>query len=133
MKGDIKMADTKLAGKIIDLPLVTGGHFIENSEKRIVYGPDQFWDDYVMRCFTLHPGAASATHSHPWCHWSVCISGEGKFKIGDEVFEYSNGYYAHVPENVPHNFWNASETEDLVLLCIVPKEGDVNPLTQGFC
>ena len=27
-------------GMISDLPVVTGGHFIENSEKRIVYGPD---------------------------------------------------------------------------------------------
>ena len=55
-------------GMISDLPVVTGGHFIENSEKRIVYGPDgRFWDDFVMRCFTLAPGAASDSHAHPWC------------------------------------------------------------------
>jgi len=125
--------DVKYGGLIEDLPIVTGGHFIENSTKRIVFGPDQFWDDYVMRCFTLNPGASSASHEHPWCHWSVCIKGQGKFAVNNEVFELCNGAYVHVPEDIPHNFWNTSETEQLVLLCIVPKRGDVNPLAQGFC
>ena len=123
------MEEKAIGGMIKDLPVVTGGHFIENSEKRIVYGIDDFWDDYVMRCFTLEPGAASESHSHPWCHWTVCIEGEGFFNVGDETFELKNGAYVHVPANVPHNFGaNPDSPTTLSLLCIVPPEGDVNPL-----
>ena len=73
---------SQYSGNIRDLPVVTGGHFIENSTKKIVFGPDgRFWDDYVMRLFTLEPGAESSIHSHPWCHWFMCIKGEGYFLI----------------------------------------------------
>ena len=51
---------SEYSGNIRDLPVVTGGHFIENSTKKIVFGPDgRFWDDYVMRLFTLEPEAES--------------------------------------------------------------------------
>lgn len=115
-------------GKIEDLPVVTGGHFIDNSEKRIIYGPNRFWDDYVVRAFTLHPGAGSTEHSHPWNHWTICTQGSGEFYVGDEVYELSPNSYVFVPGNVPHFFRNTSENENLILICIVPKEGDVNPL-----
>ena len=49
---------SEYSGNIRDLPVVTGGHFIENSTKKIVFGPDgRFWNDYVMRLFTLEPEA----------------------------------------------------------------------------
>ena len=52
---------SEYSGNIRDLPVVTGGHFIENSTKKIVFGPDgRFWDDYVMRLFTLEPEAESS-------------------------------------------------------------------------
>ena len=67
---------SEYSGNIRDLPVVTGGHFIENSTKKIVFGPDgRFWNDYVMRLFTLEPEAESSVHSHPWPHWFLCIQG----------------------------------------------------------
>ena len=43
------------------------------------------------------------------------------------------GYWVYVPEEIPHSFWNTSETEDLISLCTVTKEGDTDPLalTRG--
>ena len=71
---------SEYSGNIRDLPVVTGGHFIENSTKKIVFGPDgRFWNDYVMRLFTLEPEAESSVHSHPWPHWFLCIQGAGLF------------------------------------------------------
>lgn len=71
---------SEYSGNIRDLPVVTGGHFIENSTKKIVFGPDgRFWNDYVMRLFTLEPEAESSVHSHPWPHWFLCIQGGGLF------------------------------------------------------
>ena len=79
---------SEYSGNIRDLPVVTGGHFIENSTKKIVFGPDgRFWNDYVMRLFTLEPEAGG----------------------------------------VRHNFGNTGKGQ-LMALCIVPPEGDVNPL-----
>ena len=44
---------SQYSGNIRDLPVVTSGHFIENSTIKIVFGPEgRFWDDYVMRLFT---------------------------------------------------------------------------------
>ena len=120
---------SEYSGNIRDLPVVTGGHFIENSTKKIVFGPDgRFWDDYVMRLFTLEPEAESSIHSHPWPHWFMCIQGEGYFLIGKERVPLEFGTWVHVPAGVRHNFGNTGEGQ-LMGLCIVPPEGDVNPLT----
>jgi quercetin dioxygenase-like cupin family protein len=118
-------------GKIDDLPTITEGHFIENAEKRNVFGPERFWKDYVMRCFTLSPGAASPSHSHAWPHYAVCIDGVGKFKVGEETALLENGVWVYVPGGVTHNFRNTGEDSKMVLLCVVPKEGDVNPMLIG--
>ena len=119
---------SEYSGNIRDLPVVTGGHFIENSTKKIVFGPDgRFWDDYVMRLFTLEPGAESSIHSHPWPHWFMCIKGEGYFLIDKERVPLEFGTWVHLPAGMRHNFGNTGDGE-LMGLCIVPPEGDVNPL-----
>lgn len=118
-----------LFGNIKDLPEVTSGHFIEHSTKKIIFGPEgRFWDDYVMRLFTLEPGAESSIHTHDWPHWFLCIQGEGYFKVDAERAPLEFGAWVHVPGGVRHNFGNTSKTEPLLGVCIVPKEGDVNPL-----
>ena len=40
---------SEYSGNIRDLPVVTGVHFIENSTKKIVFGPDgRFWCEAFM-------------------------------------------------------------------------------------
>ncbi len=120
---------SEFSGNIRDLPVVTAGHFIENSTKKIVFGPEgRFWDDYVMRLFTLEPEAESSVHAHAWPHWFFCIQGEGYFLIDKERVPLEFGTWVHIPGGVRHNFGNTGEGE-LMGLCIVPKEGDVNPLS----
>ena len=99
----------QLCGKINDLPMIDPGMHMLGGEKRIVFGPERFWPTHVMRCFTL------------------------KFQIGDDVYDIGAGYWVYVPEEIPHSFWNTSETEDLISLCTVTKEGDTDPLalTRG--
>ncbi|MCI2061774.1 MAG: cupin domain-containing protein [Eubacteriaceae bacterium] len=119
-------------GKISDLPLDEKNNFIPNSEKRVVFGPNgRFCDDYVVRCFKLHPGSKSALHQHAWPHVVVCLGGKGVFKIGDEEALLERGSWAFVPGDMMHIFWNASEDSDWEFLCLVPPEGDVNPLLGG--
>ena len=108
--------------------MVTSGHFIENSTKKIVFGPEgRFWDDYVMRLFTLEPEAESSIHSHPWPHWFMCIQGEGYFLVDGERVPLEFGTWVHIPGGMRHNFGNTGNGP-LMGLCIVPAEGDVNPL-----
>lgn len=123
----------QLCGKINDLPMIDPGMHMLGGEKRIVFGPERFWPTHVMRCFTLKPGGKAASNRHPWVHWFVCIAGQGKFQIGDDVYDIGAGYWVYVPEEIPHSFWNTSETEDLISLCTVTKEGDTDPLalTRG--
>ena len=100
---------SEYSGNIRDLPVVTGGHFIENSTKKIVFGPDgRFWNDYVMRLFTLEPEAESSVHSHPWPHWFLCIQGEGYFLIDKERVPLEFGTW--VPCAIGNNTQKASCT-----------------------
>ena len=119
-------------GKISELPLDIEGNFIDNSEKRLVFGPNgRFWDDYAMRCFSLNPGAKSALHKHAWPHMVVCLSGKGVFNIEGEKAFLEKGSWAYVPGDAMHNFWNESDDERWEFRCIVPPEGDVNPMLGG--
>lgn len=123
-------------GKIEELPTVDASNFILGAEKRIVFGPDgRFWDSHVMRSFLLDPFSVAPPNSHPWAHWALCIGGEGKFVIDGTEYDIESGSWMHVPGGLEHTFWNTSKTEKLHILCIVPKEGDVNPLNGqgGFC
>lgn len=121
--------ENKYVGKINDLPLIDCSDFILGAEKRIVFGPGKFWSTHVMRCFKLDPYSVAPPNQHPWEHHALCIGGRGKFIVGDYEYEIASGYWMHVPSNCEHAFWNTSETEQLIIICIVPKEGDVNPLT----
>lgn len=120
----------KYGGKIQDLPTIDPGTHILKGEKRIVFGPNRFWPTHVMRCFTLKPGGVAADNHHPWEHWFVCLSGKGAFKVGEETYDLESGSWIYVPSEIPHGFWNTSETEDLVCLCTVTREGDQDSLIE---
>ena len=120
------MADHKkpLHGTIRDLPNAPGV-FFPHATKKVVFGPTRFWSDYVMRCWILDPhGGEDDTHHHPWPHWVVCIEGECGNVIDDETFDMKAGDWEYIPGGAEHRFWNKSETEQCVVLCIVPPEGD---------
>ena len=126
---------SKYSGMLNELPLANQSNFIANSDKRIVFGPSNgLWESHVMRSFTLHAGAGvdAAPHTHEWKHWIICLSGHGKFEVDGESFPMDGGMWICIPNNCMHRFYNDG-TEDLVFLCIVPAEGDVNPIAGGGC
>ena len=82
-----------------------------------------------MRCFDLKPGAGEKEpHTHPWPHWVVIYDGEGVFSIDGVEYPVKRGDWLHVPGEIPHYNYNSSETENFCFLCMVPPEGDVEPL-----
>ncbi|MBD9219910.1 MAG: cupin domain-containing protein [Clostridiales bacterium] len=125
------MEENKYVGKIQDLPDAKG-NFIKHATKKIVFGPKHFSDEFVMRCWTLEPGAGEKDqHQHNWPHWCVMLSGEGFFVIDGVEYPIEHGLWIYVPNKVPHRFYNSSETEKLELLCIVPPKGDIDPTLMG--
>jgi quercetin dioxygenase-like cupin family protein len=91
--------------------------------RRMAVGPEQGWEDYAMRVFTLTPGGHTPRHRHGWPHINYVISGKGVLSIGGEAKEIRGGSVAYVPDDVEHQFRNAAE-EDLVFICIVPRRGE---------
>jgi quercetin dioxygenase-like cupin family protein len=121
------MADknTQVCGRIMDLPgkEMPGAPEIT---KRIVFGPQKDWPDYVMRCFTLEDSACVPLHTHDWPHYVVTLQGKGELHIKGHVYELEAMNWACVPPNVEHSFVKIS-SEPFVFLCIVPRHGDVPP------
>jgi quercetin dioxygenase-like cupin family protein len=91
--------------------------------KRVIFGPDAFWDDYVVRHFVLPPGAEIPVHSHEWDHFSMSLGGHGEVEVEGERYDLENGNWARVPGGTMHSFRNIGGG-DFTFLCIVPTRGD---------
>ncbi|MBN1334024.1 MAG: cupin domain-containing protein [Synergistales bacterium] len=109
-------------GKIKDIKALGTGEG-DSISKRVVFGPGKFWEDHVMRVFTVKPGAASPFHSHDWPHYVIFLQGKASGNIDGVKVDLEKGDFAYVPSNVEHNFTN-SGSEDLTFICIVPTRGD---------
>ena len=114
---------TVFAGSLRDLPLAPAGDHT-GTEKRIVFGPGRFWEDYVARFFSVDPGISTPFHAHDWPHYVLITGGSAKGKIMGQEYELEAGSWAFVPENTEHCFDNVGR-DKLTFLCIVPKKGDL--------
>jgi len=121
----MRQSEDPVSGHLMDLPPeeVPG---LPGIEKRIVFGPERFWEDYVMRCFTIHPGGRVPLHHHEWPHYILVLQGRAAMTASGEEREIAPFSWAHVPPGSEHAFQPAGE-EPLVFICIVPREGDQPP------
>ena len=65
-------------GHVNDMPkidMTPGG--AKGAAKQVAVGPEQGWEDYVMRIMTLDVEGNSPQHSHDWPHINYVISGTG--------------------------------------------------------
>ncbi len=93
------------------------------AQKRVLIGPDQGAENFVMRLFTLGEGGCSPYHTHRWEHEVFIISGRGKVKGATGEPAVAPGNFVFVPGNEEHQFLNAG-TEPFEFLCVVPREGE---------
>lgn len=94
-----------------------------NVVKQVLVGPDQGWQDWVMRLFTLGENGYSPCHVHPWPHINYIVSGKGILLLDGKEHCLEAGSVAYVPDGIEHQFKNYSQ-DDFVFICIVPEEGD---------
>lgn len=95
---------------------------LKNAYMQVCIGESEGWDSHVMRVMTVEKDGYTPKHSHPWPHTNYVISGQGTLLITDEEKEIKTGSIAYVDSNTLHQFKNTGD-EDLVFICIVPKEG----------
>ncbi|WP_366922939.1 cupin domain-containing protein [Metallumcola ferriviriculae] len=97
---------------------------VKNALKQVLIGPEQGWEGWVMRHFTLGASGNSPKHSHPWPHINYIVSGEGILFLDGNEHNLGPGSVAYVPGGTEHQFRN-NGTADFAFICIVPEEGDV--------
>jgi len=80
--------------------------------------PNSSW-----RVFTLKPGGYTPYHQHHFEHLNFVISGNGVVVDGNkEKKEIKAGDFVLMLPDQKHQYRNASDTEDFVMICGVPKE-----------
>lgn len=94
-----------------------------NVRRQILLGPDQGWQGWVMRLFTLGPGGHSSRHTHPWPHIVHVNGGEGTIFVDGKDCTVEAGHVAYIPGGLEHQFTNRSQS-DFSFICIVPEEGN---------
>lgn len=99
------------------------GDGVANVMKRVLVGPAQRWDGYVMRLFEIGPGGHTPRHRHDWPHINVVVAGRGVLHVDGADYEIVQGSSAFVPANATHQFSSVGE-ETLQLVCIVPEVGE---------
>ena len=110
-------------GSIYELPLQNASALAPDIQKRTVYGPENFWKDYVMRHFILPPHKSIPKHSHEWDHLMFTLSGDGYVDVEGERYEMKTGYWTRIPGNLEHEYHNPADVP-LEFFCIVPTRGD---------
>ncbi|MFA7075327.1 MAG: cupin domain-containing protein [Candidatus Izemoplasmatales bacterium] len=94
----------------------------KNANIKVLVGPENGWDDYVMRILDVEVDGYTPKHSHPWPHINYVVAGTGNLMIDGEDFLVKEGSYAYVPQDKMHQFKNIGD-ETFRFICIVPKEG----------
>lgn len=91
--------------------------------KQTLVGPDQGWQGWVMRLFSLAPGGQTPRHSHPWPHINYITAGNGTLFLEGREHQLEPGSVAYVPGGALHQFQNRGD-QIFSFICIVPEEGD---------
>lgn len=95
----------------------------KNAVKQVAIGPEEGWEDHVMRIMTVEEHGNTPRHTHDWPHINYIISGQGTLLIDGEEHHVQQGACAYVPSGADHSFVNTG-AEPLQFICIVPKKGE---------
>ena len=89
-----------MIGKIKDLDKIVVNHpSAANAAMKVLVGPQEGWDGYVMRVVEVEEGGYTPKHSHPWPHINYFIEGKGELMINGKVEPVEAGSFAFVPND----------------------------------
>jgi quercetin dioxygenase-like cupin family protein len=78
--------------------------------------------NFSFRVFTIEPGGHTPFHKHKFEHLNYIIEGSGALVSADGEQEVKKGDFALVLPDEMHQYKNTSKTQNLILICAVPKE-----------
>jgi quercetin dioxygenase-like cupin family protein len=78
--------------------------------------------NFSFRVFNIQPGGHTPFHQHPAEHMNYIIEGQGILVAKDHEIPIKKGDFALVLPGEMHQYKNTSETQNLVLICAVPKQ-----------
>lgn len=87
--------------------------------KRVLVGPDEGANDFVIRHFTLPAGGNSALEHHLHQHGVVVTHGRGQVLVGDTWHDLSAGDAVYIAPDEMHQL-RASSDEALSFICVIP-------------
>lgn len=99
------------------------GRTIFHTKKRVLIGPAQGAQEFVMRLFTVSQGGSTLYHTHPWEHEGYVVSGSGNVRSAHGEVEVCCGDFVYVPADEEHQFLNAG-VDPFEFLCVVPLRGE---------
>lgn len=105
---------------IIGVPSTANG--ATNANMKALVGPNEGWEDHVMRVVELGENGCSPRHSHDWPHINYVLEGEGVLFLDGEELPLKEGSYAFVPSNKLHQYINRG-AGNMKFVCIVPSRG----------
>jgi len=77
---------------------------------------------FSFRVFTIEPMGHTPFHRHSFEHMNYVIHGEGVLVADDGEREIREGDFALVLPGEKHQYRNSSESQNLVMICAVPRE-----------
>jgi len=105
-----------------DVPGVPMGAEVPGVTKQVLIGPDDGAANFVMRRFSVEPGAATPYHEHDWEHEVLILTGQGVVVSADGDYPVRHGNVVYVPPGEVHQFRNTG-SDTFAMLCLVPMKG----------
>lgn len=95
---------------------------VRHARMKVLVGPEQGWEDHVMRMIELEADGFTPHHAHDWPHINYMVEGSGILHMNGKDTTVSAGGYAYVPAGTVHQFRNNGPGV-FRFICIVPEEG----------
>ena len=88
---------------------------------RVLIGPNDGADNFVMRRFRVAPGGHTPRHTHDWEHEVFVLAGEGELFTPEGPKPIKAGDAILVDPKAEHQFTNTG-SQDLEFLCLIPNQ-----------
>ena len=105
-----------------DVPAKDMGPELPGVSMQVLVGPEDGAENFVLRRFTLEPGAATPKHQHDWEHEIVVTEGEGVLVTPEGDKPLVPGDVIYLAPGDLHQFRNAG-TGTYRMVCLVPMKG----------
>jgi quercetin dioxygenase-like cupin family protein len=106
--------------KIVDYREVPSTELMPGVTKRVLIGPDDGAQKFIMRVFEVAPGLSSPDHAHPWEHEIFILSGKGVIRnqSGKET-PIGEGTTVFIPGGENHCMINQGG-DVMRFICLIP-------------